>query len=204
MNKKMIKKVAGAALVSSFAVAGGLWYAGTQLGGSVAGPSATQATPAPVAVKQMKAQCNKAEGITTHYKWKGSQPHVYYKTANQKSKMSYPGVPMKDEGNGWYSYTIAEADSADMVISVPELEYETTEFSREKGEYWYSDEQGWSKTQPEIYEAPKEAGLQKSLVRVILAKISQMIQNQLRHLDLTVHRLQVKDQTLETRPFTSL
>lgn len=91
-----------------------------------------------------------------------------------------------------------------MIISVPELEYETTEFSREKGEYWYSDEQGWSKTQPEIYEAPKEAGLQKSLVRVILAKISQMIQNQLRHLDLTVHRLQVKDQTLETRPFTSL
>ena len=43
-----------------------------------------------------------------------------------------------------------------MIISVPELEYETTEFSREKGEYWYSDEQGWSKTQPEIYEAPKE------------------------------------------------
>ena len=79
-----------------------------------------------------------------------------YTNATTGEKTTNPGVPMKDEGNGWYTCTVPGAESADMVISVPELGYQTTAFTREQGEYWYSEEMGWSTTIPDNYTQQEE------------------------------------------------
>ena len=90
-------------------------------------------------------------GITMHYKWEGDTPHLYYSTG--AASMSYPGVPMNEEGNGWYSYTIEDAKSADMVISVPSKGYETSTFNRTSGEYWYDENRGWFNENPDATQA---------------------------------------------------
>ena len=80
---------------------------------------------------------NATNNIVMHFKWTGdSTPHLYYSNVNNtgETNMSYPGVPMNAEGNGWYSYTIAETDSADLVISVPDVDYQTNSFGRTSGE----------------------------------------------------------------------
>lgn len=89
--------------------------------------------------------------ITLHYKWDGKQPHLYYNADGGKQKTTYPGVPMKDEGNGWYSYTVSDAEKASLIISVPELEYQTSQFDREEGEYWYDEAVGWKTEPPKEY-----------------------------------------------------
>lgn len=104
--------------------------------------------------------------IEMHFKWSGdSTPHLYYSNINDsgQSNMSYPGVPMKSEGNGWYSYTIADADSADLVISVPDKGYETNTFERTSGAYWYDDGRGWFKENPDaaVMEGNKKKYCQK-------------------------------------------
>ena len=90
-------------------------------------------------------------GITLHYKWDGKQPHLYYNAKDGKQRTTYPGVPMKDEGNGWYSYTVSDAEEAAMIISVPELDYQTSQFDRKEGEYWYDEAAGWKTEAPEEY-----------------------------------------------------
>lgn len=95
---------------------------------------------------------NATNDIVMHFKWTGkSTPHLYYSNVNNTTgiNMSYPGVPMNAEGNGWYSYTIAEADSADLVISVPDVDYQTNSFGRTSGEYWYDDGRGWFTENPD-------------------------------------------------------
>lgn len=95
---------------------------------------------------------NANSNIVMHFKWTGdSTPHLYYSNVNNTggTNMSYPGVPMNAEGNGWYSYTIPEADSADLVISVPDVDYETNSFGRTGGEYWYDDGRGWFTENPD-------------------------------------------------------
>lgn len=114
---------------------------------SIASPSVQQASSMSLGQVENKAK----EQITLHYKWEGSQPHVCYSVENSKDKTCYPGVPMENEGNGWYSYTIENAKLANLKVSVPELEFQTSEFSRKSGEYWYSDEQGWSVKEPSNY-----------------------------------------------------
>ena len=106
-----------------------------------------------VSTKEVKKKLN---GVTVHYKWNGAQPHLYYSVDGTDKKTSFPGVPMKDEGNGWYSYTVPDAKEAKLIISVPSKDYQTSEFSREKGEYWYSEEGGWSTTEPKNYSEPEE------------------------------------------------
>ncbi len=93
----------------------------------------------------------KKNTIQLHFKWKDSQPHVAYTVASTDTKTSFPGVPMKDEGNGWYSCTIEDAKNAELTISVPELDYQTSSFTKSAGEYWYSEEQGWSEEAPANY-----------------------------------------------------
>lgn len=100
----------------------------------------------------VKENINATNDIVMHFKWTGdSTPHLYYSNINNTggTNMSYPGVPMNAEGNGWYSYTIAEADSADLVISVPDVDYETNSFGRTSGEYWYDDGRGWFTENPD-------------------------------------------------------
>lgn len=95
---------------------------------------------------------NATNNIVMHFKWTGdSIPHLYYSNVNNTggTNMSYPGVPMNAEGNGWYSYTIAETDSADLIISVPDVDYQTNSFGRTSGEYWYDDGRGWFTENPD-------------------------------------------------------
>ena len=90
-------------------------------------------------------------GITMHFKWEGDTPHLYYYNVNgdEAKGISYPGVPMNAEGDGWYSYTIADATSANMIISSPSQGYQTGEFTREGGEYWYDETRGWFTENPD-------------------------------------------------------
>ena len=92
------------------------------------------------------------EGLTIHFQWKSSTgefPHLYYDNVNgnEETNMTSPGVPMHKDGDGWYSYTITGADSAEVKISVPELDYETT-LQEKKGDEWWFAAGGWYKEDP--------------------------------------------------------
>ena len=164
MNKKNACKIAGAALAGSLLVAGCAFFAANQFqddaktvvadkNASVITESVTGLeTPKPVVAQ--KTSKKEKNAVTIHYKWEGSQPHIYYNVKATGEETSYPGVPMKDEGNGWYTCSVP--DAATLKISVPSLGYQTSEFDRESGEYWYDDEKGWSEIAPSNYTVPKE------------------------------------------------
>ena len=169
MNKKKVCKIAGAAVAGALLVSGTAFYGLNQSGmlGNIGtnvnqnkvvefGQVAPTDAGAKNVMKADQLSTTKKQGITIHYKWEGAQPHLYYEVEGSNEQMSYPGVPMKDEGNGWYSYTVSDADAANFKLSVPELDYQTSEFSREEGEYWYDDTKGWAETAPSEYEAPEQ------------------------------------------------
>ena len=81
------------------------------------------------------------EGMTVHFQWDGKDfPHLYYNNVNgtQETNMTSPGVPMNQDGNGWFSYTIPGAESADIMISVPEKGYQTTVQKKEGKNLWFA------------------------------------------------------------------
>ena len=91
-------------------------------------------------------------GMTVHFQWtseNGEFPHLYYENVNNDGKVSMtsPGVPMNDDGDGWYSYQIQGAKSADVKISVPAMGYETTLQSK-TGEDWYLFGDQWAMNKP--------------------------------------------------------
>lgn len=101
--------------------------------------------------KGKTADIAKAAEITLHFKWLGEEvPHIYYSNVNGdgKTPVSWPGIPMKAEENDWYSYTIPEADTADIIVDVAEQNYQTSSFSRESGEWWF-DQQYWYTENPD-------------------------------------------------------
>lgn len=69
--------------------------------------------------------------------------------------MTSPGVPMNYDGDSWYSYTIVGAKSADIKISVPEYDYETT-LQEKQGEDWYLAGDTWSKEEPVVGDQYKD------------------------------------------------
>lgn len=73
---------------------------------------------------------------------------------------------MKDEGNGWYTYTITNAADADVSISVPEMDFQTSAFNRTEGEYWYDLDTGWYKEAPAVYEEPAEKIIKEDVTQV--------------------------------------
>lgn len=96
--------------------------------------------------------------ITVHFKWEGeTTPHLYYKNVNGDSEQytSWPGVPMTEDKEGWYSYTLSEADSAEFIFSVPDKNYQTASVNGESGEWWY-DEGIWKQSEPEGYADAKQ------------------------------------------------
>lgn len=158
MTRKRIGLIAGASAAVLF-VSCGVLFGLEKDGNSKLGTAPiceTSKEPLAVSKVSTKEEEKKLNGITLHYKWDGEQPHLYYSVDGTNKKTSFPGVPMKEEGNGWYSYTVTDAKKADLIISVPKKDYQTSEFSREKGEYWYSEEGGWSTTEPDNYTEPKE------------------------------------------------
>lgn len=92
----------------------------------------------------------KAASITVHFKWDGETPHLYYENINDNGEkvISYPGVPMKEGDDGWYEYTLDNANKADFVITVPTASYQTSKLSRDSGNWWFS--QGtWYSSNPD-------------------------------------------------------
>ena len=93
-----------------------------------------------------------SQGLTVHFQWKsekGECPHLYYTDVNGTgdSKMTSPGVPMNEEEDGWYSYTIPEAESAKIQVSVKEKGYQTT-LQEKSGDDWWFAAGGWYTENP--------------------------------------------------------
>ncbi len=131
-------------------------------------------------VQSLSSMKKQKEGVTIHFKWSDSQPHVSYQHNQTKETSSFPGVPMRDEGNGWYAVTVPTEDSLQMVISVPEKDYQTTDFTKEPGEYWYDLDTGWAETAPVGYELPEHTTTPKETtapVRTLVEKDVDAVQN---------------------------
>lgn len=131
MKKHVGKIVFGAAFVGMVAVA-------------LAAP--TDIFKNTTTVEQTVAQNN----IVVHYRWNGKDtPHLYYENVNESGQkaISWPGIPMKKTGENWYSYTISNAQSADIVFSIGDT-YETTTLNRTAGEWWF-DQDTWYAQNPD-------------------------------------------------------
>ena len=159
MNKKKICRIAGIAVASVAIVAGGAFYGMQQLGTSENSTDGSLSSMQSMRAQNVSTSANQHE-VTLHFKWEGSQPHVAYSVDETNTATTNPGVPMNDEGNGWYTYTIKNAEEADVVISVPEMDYTTSEFSRSEGEYWYDLDAGWNTSTPDNYEEPENKEVQ--------------------------------------------
>ena len=87
--------------------------------------------------------------IVVHYRWDGEDvPHLYYENVNGNGQqvISYPGIPMKQTSENWYSYTLEDVDSADLIFTIGEA-YTTTTLSRTSGEWWF-DQDCWYAENP--------------------------------------------------------
>lgn len=106
-----------------------------------------------VQVLQEKAEVQQQE-IVVHYQWKGDAPYLYYENIDEKegTGSGYPGVPMTQEAENWYTYTIKDAETADISFIVPSVDYETANFTQSAGEWWLTEDYNWLDEKPEEYE----------------------------------------------------
>ena len=167
MTKKRIGQIAGVGAAALLVSTGALFCYNNSNDNNQKTETTTvsEATKEPLEAKKVSTKetdkktekvAKKVNGVTIHYKWDGDQPHLYYSVDGTDKKTSFPGVPMKNEGNGWYTYTVEDAKEANVIISVPSKDFQTSGFSRDKGEYWYDEANGWSTTEPDNYTEPKE------------------------------------------------
>ena len=117
----------------------------------VVGTAGAMTVPKVIANKTVENTIAKS-GITVHYKWdSASSPRFYYTSMNgEKVSMSYPGVPMEQEAEGWYSYTISAAKELEFQIILDDMGFQTASISCESGEYWF-DEDRFVKNATEDY-----------------------------------------------------
>ncbi|MBQ1394398.1 MAG: starch-binding protein, partial [Lachnospiraceae bacterium] len=129
---------------TAFAVAtAGLVATALALPNDIGKPNAEQAT------QQTVAKQSTTKDIVLHYRWDGKDtPHVYYENVNGSGEkaISYPGIPMKNTKDGWYTYTIKNAKSADIIFSIGDT-YETATLARTAGEWWF-DQDTWYACNP--------------------------------------------------------
>lgn len=109
------------------------------------------ATPTDIFKNRISVEQNVAQNsIVVHYRWTGEDtPHLYYENVNESGEkaISWPGIPMKKTGEDWYSYTITDAQSADIVFSIGDT-YETATLNRTAGEWWF-DQDTWYAKNPD-------------------------------------------------------
>lgn len=89
----------------------------------------------------MPASASADNQVTVHFynenNW--SNPYIYYYDSN-KQPLSWPGIAMENDGDGWYSYTISNMSQARVIFSdnganqYPELNQEGLLV---EGEKWY-------------------------------------------------------------------
>lgn len=82
--------------------------------------------------------------------WDGA--NLYYWGAADLDAVEWPGVEMKDEGNGWYSYEL-KATEVNLIFNYDGEQ--TGDLSITAGEFWYVGD-SWYETQNEAKEAVKE------------------------------------------------
>ncbi len=88
-------------------------------------------------------------GLTVHFKKPASWSHAtiyYWKTTPDNMGTNWPGVPMYDDGNGWYKYTFSNQSAANIIFS-DNGNSQTADLSRDK-EGWYMNNQ-WYDQNPE-------------------------------------------------------
>lgn len=164
MDKKKICKIAGVAAAGIVFAVGGIYVGSQQTHTADRYPALSNVvtTAHPMTANKLSTLEGEQHAITLHFKWEGAQPHIAYKVDETGVVTTTPGVPMRDEGNGWYTYTISDAEVANMVISIPELDYTTSDFNRSEGEYWYDQDTGWYTSEPAIYEKSADAAITKN------------------------------------------
>jgi hypothetical protein len=94
--------------------------------------------------KVVEARYGLEKGIIVHFKPKTwTTPHLYYwETKPDSLKVTWPGVAMKSEGNGWYYTFIPKQTSSNVIFSengadkTADLEVTVSEIWRHKGEWW--------------------------------------------------------------------
>ncbi|MBL6449620.1 starch-binding protein [Fulvivirga sp. 29W222] len=89
-------------------------------------------------------------GLTIHFKkpsgWTTANIHYYNVSPAGITSTNWPGFPMNNDGNGWWSYTIEGANCADIVFNDSGMA-QTADLSR-CGEGWYDN--GWYGSQPSV------------------------------------------------------
>lgn len=99
-------------------------------------------------------------GLTIHFlkpaNWSTARMHYWTVTPSSVANTNWPGVQMTQDGNGWWSYTIADATCANLLFN-DNGGTQTADLSR-CGEGWYDN--GWSssgsRTSPSLMNQHKE------------------------------------------------
>ena len=154
-----------------------IWYGilgAAALGVAIAG--AVNFTPMgqEVQVSQEKVQVQEDE-IVVHYEWKGDAPYLYYESIDEKegTGSGYPGVPMTKEAENWYTYTIKNAQTADISFIVPSVNYETAQFKQSAGEWWLTEDYNWLDEKPQQYELAVAKQKEELMEPIQLAEVVQ-------------------------------
>lgn len=85
-------------------------------------------------------------GITVHYysEWGGA--NIYYWDTNPSlPAVTWPGVAMTSEGDSWYTYTLTDVESANVIFNYGGKQ--TADLSRTTGEWWCMNGT-WYNTKP--------------------------------------------------------
>ena len=105
------------------------------------------ATPEPTATPVPTKEPVKGKMIL-HVKSDWTNVNIYYWeiNGNESNKpVQWPGTPMTSEGNGWFTYTIEDATSANIIFNNGSSQ--TDDLSQKEGEWWYKDNK-WSSEDP--------------------------------------------------------
>ena len=91
-------------------------------------------------------------GITVHYYCETGVPSIYYwNSLPTNIETTYPGVAMTRDtatGNGWYKYSFADKTKINMLFVVNGVQ--SSELTRNTGEWWYKNNRWYSKNPSEV------------------------------------------------------
>ena len=86
-----------------------------------------------------------AETVKVHFKCESGTPSIFYWNVDGKynNPVKWSGVKMLPEGDDWYSYSINNAKSANLLFTYSGKM--TKDYAKKSGEWWYMDNQWYDK-----------------------------------------------------------
>lgn len=114
--------------------------AGTDVLGTASGSVKLVSKSCLILVKGATTSVNKNvdSKITVHFKSEWDGANIYYwDTLPNYTSNTWPGDTMTSEGNSWYSYTIDNSTSANLIFNYGNKQ--TADLSQTEGEWWYMD-----------------------------------------------------------------